>query len=309
MSVARDNFSEPVKRVLAQRVGGKCSNPLCLCVTIGPNSEKATGIVNIGVAAHITAAAKGGPRYDASVLSEQRRSIENGIWLCQTCAKLIDNDVSAFTIGVLREWKVLSESRARDELLGITPEDLGSALNLIHTPRLGWMAGMGYNACFQAAADGEVGSKNFSGLIYQVQPLLERLGIAISLSQEMTKPDFLDQALPLEFRIQSDLVTMHGRLVSAAFTLGKNIGPTTGLLMRYIQDDKVRSNIINQGISLEGLVAAVDEPLHSLRSVVGEDVLKVWSEFNRQIADGLADATTVEEIDRWRYRIREIMTE
>lgn len=50
--------------------------------------------------------------------SEERRSVENGIWLCQNCAKLIDNDVGRFTVVVLRDWKAKSEARALAALAG-----------------------------------------------------------------------------------------------------------------------------------------------------------------------------------------------
>jgi hypothetical protein len=43
---------------------------------------------------------------------EQRRSIENGIWLCQTCAKLVDNDETRYPAPLLREWKRIAEERA-----------------------------------------------------------------------------------------------------------------------------------------------------------------------------------------------------
>lgn len=75
--------------------------------------EDATKAVNLGVAAHITAAAPGGPRYDASLTPEQRSSIENAIWLCQNCAKLIDNDPARFPVALLREWKAKAEEEAR----------------------------------------------------------------------------------------------------------------------------------------------------------------------------------------------------
>jgi hypothetical protein len=61
----------------------------------------------------MSAAAKGGPRYDLSLASEERRSIENAIWLCQVCAKLIDNDPAHYTVDLLRQWKRLSEEASR----------------------------------------------------------------------------------------------------------------------------------------------------------------------------------------------------
>src|SRR4051812_26890757 len=69
-----------------------------------PSSDKRSRI-NVGVAAHITAAAEGGPRYDGRLTAEDRKSGENGIWLCQVCAKLIDSDVMRFTADMLRNWK------------------------------------------------------------------------------------------------------------------------------------------------------------------------------------------------------------
>ncbi|WP_141399427.1 hypothetical protein [Rhodobacter maris] len=44
--------------------------------------------------------------------AEERSSIENGIWLCQTCSRLIDTDVSSHPRDTLIEWKRLSEIQA-----------------------------------------------------------------------------------------------------------------------------------------------------------------------------------------------------
>jgi len=82
----RDDFNIDVKRTLAARVGNRCSNPACLALTSGPQKRSAKSL-NIGVAAHITAASPGGPRYDSQLTQENREGIENGIWLCQNCAK------------------------------------------------------------------------------------------------------------------------------------------------------------------------------------------------------------------------------
>jgi hypothetical protein len=38
---------------------------------------------------------------------------DNGIWLCQNCAKLVDNDTLQFPEEVLRAWKTIAEHRAR----------------------------------------------------------------------------------------------------------------------------------------------------------------------------------------------------
>lgn len=75
-------------------------------------------LANIGVAAHITAAASGGPRFDASLAAEERRSAVNGIWLCQNHAKEVDDDVVRFPAELLRAWKRHAEEDAR-AMLGV----------------------------------------------------------------------------------------------------------------------------------------------------------------------------------------------
>jgi hypothetical protein len=111
----RDDFTKVTKEILARRVGYRCSNPECRKLTTGPRTN-VDEAVNIGVAAHITAAAPGGPRYDPKLSSRLRSSIRNGIWLCQNCAKLVDNDPERYTIEVIREWKTMSEQEALAEL-------------------------------------------------------------------------------------------------------------------------------------------------------------------------------------------------
>jgi hypothetical protein len=111
----RDDFTEEVKRTLAARVSYLCSNPDCRAQTTGPQDDP-TKVVNVGVAAHITAASAGGPRYNSALSPELRRHSDNGVWLCQNCAKLIDSDVLRFQESLLRAWKMVAEDRARNSL-------------------------------------------------------------------------------------------------------------------------------------------------------------------------------------------------
>ena len=110
-----DDFSEQVKRILASRVANLCSKPDCRAPTSGPQVDPAKAL-NVGVAAHITAASPGGPRYDPNLSPEERSRHENGIWLCQTHAKLVDNDPSRFTADVLGRWKRDAEQEAFDRI-------------------------------------------------------------------------------------------------------------------------------------------------------------------------------------------------
>ena len=111
----RDDFPLSIKELIAKRVAYRCSNQGCRKVTSGPQ-EDPTRTINIGVAAHITAASPGGPRFDPSLTPKERQAAENGVWLCQSCAKLIDSDSIRYGVDILRQWKALAETTAAREL-------------------------------------------------------------------------------------------------------------------------------------------------------------------------------------------------
>src|SRR5688572_21610059 len=112
----RDDFLQPTIRILADRVNSTCSSPGCRAATRGPRS-RSDKAANIGVACHIVAASPdGGPRADASLTSEERSHFNNGIWLCENCAKLIDTDTERYTTELLKQWKQEAEQAALQEL-------------------------------------------------------------------------------------------------------------------------------------------------------------------------------------------------
>jgi len=114
----RDDFSAKTKEILAKRAGYCCSFPNCDQRTIGPSDEQPSGTSSIGMACHISAASSGpgARRYDANLTSEERKAIDNGIWMCANHGKLIDTDETTYTIEQLKAWKVDAERLAKSRL-------------------------------------------------------------------------------------------------------------------------------------------------------------------------------------------------
>lgn len=108
---SRDDFSATTKRVLRERVGGICSNPGCRAPTFGPKGIDQA--FHTGHAAHICAAAPGGPRYDEYMTREERRGFNNGLWLCSGCSLKIDGDSQSYPTTLLKEWKSEAEAEAK----------------------------------------------------------------------------------------------------------------------------------------------------------------------------------------------------
>lgn len=127
----RDDFKSQTKSALAARANFRCSYPDCKAITCGPSDESPSAVTNIGVAAHICAAAPGGKRYDSNMSSEARSDIENGIWLCQSHSTLIDRDEKRFTPEILRDMKKKHEERVQGQLYKLPINDISNDLFMI----------------------------------------------------------------------------------------------------------------------------------------------------------------------------------
>jgi hypothetical protein len=112
----RDDFSDKTKDLLAKRAGYLCSYPGCRRMTIAGSEDRKSRLTMTGVAAHITAAAGKGPRYDELMSPEERASETNGIWACQIHGKFIDDNPSRCTVEELRRWKAQHEKWVFDRV-------------------------------------------------------------------------------------------------------------------------------------------------------------------------------------------------
>ena len=113
----RDDFNKTTIEAIGKRASFVCSNPDCKSLTLCPSTENENKFIFIGKAAHITAAAEGGPRYDQKLTSEERKSTNNGIFLCSNCADMIDkNNGVDFSVELMKKWKKDHEDWAAQNL-------------------------------------------------------------------------------------------------------------------------------------------------------------------------------------------------
>ncbi|GIU01542.1 hypothetical protein TSL6_20480 [Sulfurovum sp. TSL6] len=131
----RDNFLESTIATLASRVAYKCSSPKCRRVTAGPSSKK-NSFNKTGEAAHIYAASPNGPRANPNMTREERRSIDNAIWLCGACSDEIDKDPDSYPAEMLKSWKNEAEKLAKEELNQRLPQK-NDALDTLTTALTG----------------------------------------------------------------------------------------------------------------------------------------------------------------------------
>lgn len=83
MNKNRDDFSQQVKVCLPSVRDIDAQTQIAKNQLLGAQ-EGGSKSISIGIAAHITAAAPGGPRYNAAMTPEERSSIDNGFGCVQT---------------------------------------------------------------------------------------------------------------------------------------------------------------------------------------------------------------------------------
>ncbi|MEZ9776377.1 hypothetical protein [Vibrio sp. 10N.261.54.A5] len=111
----RHDFLDTTKRLLREHVANLCSKPDCRVLTTASKIDGCSSS-NVGVAAHICAAAPGGPRYKLEQTEAERKHYDNGIWLCTTCSRLIDVDDDSYSEELLHDWKSHALAYARDNI-------------------------------------------------------------------------------------------------------------------------------------------------------------------------------------------------
>lgn len=87
-------------------IWGASANSCAKCKSIVVQPATATdGPSIVGEEAHIVSKEINGPRYDDPLPTNERDMSENLLILCNQCHKIVDDQLSTYTVGVLRRMK------------------------------------------------------------------------------------------------------------------------------------------------------------------------------------------------------------
>ncbi|MDD2723850.1 MAG: hypothetical protein PHH59_07480 [Methylovulum sp.] len=230
MSNNRDDFADKTKKTLAERVAWRCSWPGCKEITIGPNSTDATKSINNGIAAHIHAAAKHGPRYREDMSAENRKHISNGIWMCRKHGNLIDADFEIYSSETLMSWKREAERYAAENLKAINnnyPQDSSTLLQI--------GSSIIFNSHWKCASPQQWEFIINSPIIGNIETLIEYVSSFNTLSQEnrfvivesqgdarIIKDIKLTEGSTLSFNIEEKSKPTNPELLGVNLALGSN---------------------------------------------------------------------------------------
>lgn len=102
MSNKGDDFSSATRQIIKRQAGGYCAKCGGKTTVYDGQGEKPS---TTGEAAHIEASREGGPRYNYEDTVQYRRSVNNGIWLCNECHTLVDLEPNRFGADRLLQFK------------------------------------------------------------------------------------------------------------------------------------------------------------------------------------------------------------
>jgi hypothetical protein len=115
----RVEFTNSTKCRIAARSGYRCAYLNCDRATAGPGATP-NDVSITGEAAHIWSATEGGPRGQGGLTEADLRHTQNGIWLCRTHAKIVDEKRGVhFPAALLMSYRDLHEARIAREQQGI----------------------------------------------------------------------------------------------------------------------------------------------------------------------------------------------
>lgn len=119
MSKDMAKFNSSTRRIIGARAGWRCSFPGCGKVTVGPGANPGE-FSQTGTAAHIYSRNDNGPRGTGGLSADERKSPENGIWLCPHHGTIVDaNRGDKYPPDLLFGYKLEHEARIAAEHEGL----------------------------------------------------------------------------------------------------------------------------------------------------------------------------------------------
>lgn len=107
----RPNFKPSAIKALFAKSGNKCAFEDCSHELITKEN------LFVGQICHIEGFSKNGPRFNKNLNMEECRDFNNLILLCYKHHKIIDNDVSKYSVDLLKKIKSIHESRQSQDLI------------------------------------------------------------------------------------------------------------------------------------------------------------------------------------------------
>lgn len=228
------DFSAKTIKELQKRVAFICSNPGCGELTCGPKQGDPEESMLVGEAGHITAASVGGARFDPELKEDQRAGIDNGIWLCRRCHKIVDADDSFYSVQILREWKKQAEKMASLKLQRSIENEERPSLLIISHESMGALAGKSLTesspGIFTSVPREEINLR-----FPKLQQDQEMKDLRSAVSEQLKVVQKVDD-LVHQFRIQD--IVYHGIVhIPLAFHLGHNL--SRGISPHFYEKSRV----------------------------------------------------------------------
>lgn len=174
-------FNAPIVSLLAKRAAWHCSNPGCGILTVGPTAEEDSS-TNLGEAAHIYGARPGSARFRQEMTDAERSEVSNGIWLCCSCHKRVDDDPVAHPAELLFEWRRRHEramglqvgqrlaAKVQDRMLAAYPEAGYLAEQIILDRPAGWEIKLAAELLLHLFAPARRRVRNITEGLYALRP-------------------------------------------------------------------------------------------------------------------------------------------
>lgn len=149
-------------------------------------------------------------------------------------------------------------------------------------------------------------TSSFLEMVSGVQPYFDTLGLDVNLLQSFRKGKLSNDLIPFIAQMETKISAEFGNEAGYAFELGQALVLNTKYIYRYATDDSHRTMVESQDIGLNGITAAIDEPLSKLH--LGEIVEREWADIVSSIKTSQFDKNKLwPTIQAWIKRVHDSM--